>query len=574
MAKPIIFTLDDEVQVSDAVERDLRSHFGRDYRIVKSTAPAEALDTVRRLRQRGDELALFLIDQRMPEMEGTEFLLEAMTVYPEARRVLLTAYADTPAAITAINEIGLDHYLMKPWGPPEENLYPVLDDLLDDWVATAEHAYDGIRVAGTLWSATSHDVKDYLARSQIPYRWLDIERDSDARALVDAVQAEGGRDTAHPDAEADDGGGGGAAPPALPVVFFPDGTHLIGPTITELAAKVGHHTEASEEFYDVIIIGAGPAGLAAAVYGASEGLRTLLIDKETTGGQAGTSSRIENYLGFPAGISGADLARRATSQASRLGAEILTAQAVTAIEVGEGHREVVLADGRRVRSHAIIIASGVSVRTLDVPGVDGFTGAGVYYGAAMTEAPNYRGEHLVVVGGANSAGQAAMYFSRYAGQVTMLVRGQGLDAGMSRYLIDQIEATPNIDVRTRSEVAAVHGDGRLETIDVIDRDSGTTEGIGAAAMFVFIGARPHVDFLGETVARSERGFIPTGPDLPRVGDRPSGWTLKRDPFLLETNVPGVFAVGDVRYGVVRRVASAVGQGSTAISMVHQYLKTV
>lgn len=553
MAKPIILTLDDEVQVSDAVERDLRAHFGRDYRIMKSTSPNEALEMLRRLKQRNDDVSLLLIDQRMPEMEGTEFLLEAMTIYPEARRVLLTAYADTPAAITAINEIGLDHYLMKPWGPAEENLYPVLDDLLDDWQATAEQAYDGIRVAGTLWSATSHDVKDYLARSQIPYRWLDIERNATAAAEVDAIES-GQRQ--------------------LPVVFFPDGTQLIAPTTTELAEKVGHQIHASEDFYDVVIIGAGPAGLAAAVYGASEGLRTLLIDKETTGGQAGTSSRIENYLGFPNGISGVDLARRATTQAARLGAEILTAQAVDSIGISDPYRSVTLGDGRTISCHALIVASGVSVRTLDVPGIAEHTGGGVYYGAAMTEAANYAGRHLFVVGGANSAGQAAMHFSRYASQVTMVVRGESLNAGMSQYLIDQIESTANIDVMTRSGVTAAHGTDGLESIEITNNDTGEAKTIPAAGLFLFIGARPHTDFLGDRVMRNDSGFILTGPDLFEDGARPQGWTLKRDPFLLETSVPGVFAVGDVREGVVRRVASAVGQGSTAISMVHQYLKTV
>jgi thioredoxin reductase (NADPH) len=556
MAKPIIFTLDDEVQVSDAVERDLRTHFGRDYRIVKSTSPHEALQTLKRLKQRNDEVSLLLIDQRMPEMEGTEFLLEAMTVYPDARRVLLTAYADTPAAITAINEVGLDHYLMKPWGPPELNLYPVLEDLLDDWEATVEHAYDGIRVAGTLWSATSHDVKDYLARSQIPYKWLDIERDSDARAEVDAVKTDAGDQH------------------RLPVVFFPDGSSLVAPAIAELAEKVGHNTRASEAFYDLIIIGAGPAGLAAAVYGASEGLRTLLIDKEATGGQAGTSSRIENYLGFPNGISGADLARRATTQATRLGAEILTAQEVTGIEVSDPYRSVYLADNRTVSCHALIIATGVSVRTLKAPGIQSLRGAGVYYGAAISEAANYEAEHVVVVGGANSAGQAAMYFARFASQVSMVVRGANLDTGMSQYLIDQIEATDNIEVLTQSEVSAAHGTEGLETIDVTHHPTGTTDSMPAAALFLFIGAKPHTEFLGETIARNSAGFILTGPDLLHDGARPQGWTPKRDPYLLETNVPGIFAVGDVRQGVVRRVASAVGQGSTAISMVHQYLKTV
>ena len=553
MGKPIILTLDDEVQVSDAVERDLRSHFGRDYRIVKSTSPSEALNTLGQLKQRGDEVSLLLIDQRMPEMEGTEFLLAAIRIYPEARRVLLTAYSDVSAAITAINEIGLDHYLMKPWGPPEENLYPVLDDLLDDWTNTVEHAYDGIRVAGTLWSATSHDVKDFLARSQIPYRWLDIERDSDAKTAVDALTS---------------------GHPQLPVVFFPDGDTLIEPTIGALAEKVGHQTQASEPFYDVIVIGAGPGGLGAAVYGASEGLRTLLIDKDTTGGQAGTSSRIENYLGFPSGVSGVDLARRATSQATRLGAEIITAQNVTGVEVADPYRSVHLADGRTVSCHALVIASGVSVQTLDVPGIDELTGAGVYYGASITEAANYRGQHLFVVGGANSAGQAAMYFSRYAGQVTMLVRGDNLNKAMSQYLITQIESTPNIDVRVHSTVTRAGGTNRLEEIDVVDSTTGDTETLAASALFLFIGASPHTKFLGDTVARTDKGFLLTGPDLMQDGRPPKSWPLSRSPFALETSVPGIFAVGDVREGVVRRVASAVGQGATAINLVHQYLKTV
>ena len=553
MRKPIIFTLDDEVQVSDAVERDLRAHFGRDYRIVKSTSPVEALDTLERLKARNDDVALFLIDQRMPEMEGTEFLLRAMKLYPDARRLLLTAYADTSAAITAINEIGLDHYLMKPWGPAEENLYPVLDDALDDWAATAERAYDGIRVAGTLWSATSHHVKDFLARSQIAYKWLDIERDSEAAAAVSAVQGDQRR---------------------LPVVFFPDGEALVEPGIAQLAEKVGHHTRATEPFYDVIIIGAGPAGLAAAVYGASEGLRTLLIDKETTGGQAGTSSRIENYLGFPAGIGGVDLARRATTQATRLGAEILTATEACGIAVDGPYRCVQLTDDQTVRCHAVIIASGVSLRTLDVPGVSDLTGAGIYYGAAMTEAANYRGQHVFVVGGANSAGQAAMYFSRFAGKVTMLVRGSGLNTSMSQYLIDQIDATENIEVLPHTEVTRANGTDRLESVEITNNQTGNAKTVPAAALFLFIGARPHTDFLDSAVARNKAGFILTGPDLIENGKSPRSWPLKRDPYLLETSIPGVFAVGDVRQGVVRRVASAVGQGSTAISTVHQYLKSV
>ena len=553
MAKPVILTLDDEVQVLNAIDRDLRAHYGKDYRVVKATSPTLALETLEQLKTRNEQVALLLVDQRMPEMEGTEFLAQALKLYPEARKVLLTAYADTRAAITAINDIGLDHYLMKPWSPPEQNLYPVLDDVLDDWQATVPVPYDGIRVAGTLWSATSHRVKDFLARSQIPYQWLDIERDAETRTLVESLNEGQGR---------------------LPVVFFPDGSTLIEPDLSALADKVGLQTRPSQPFYDVIIVGAGPAGLAAAVYGASEGLRTLLIDKETTGGQAGTSSRIENYLGFPKGLSGADLARRATSQATRLGAEILTAQEVTAIRADGPYRFVTLSDGTELSSHAVIIASGVSVRMLEVPGIEGLTGAGVYYGAAISEAAHYAGEHVFVVGGANSAGQAAMFFSRYAAQVTMLVRGDSLAKGMSQYLVDQIESTGNIEVRLGASVAEVHGTDRLEGLTIKSKGADEVETVPAAALFIFIGAKPHTGFVPDDIERNDAGFILTGPDLVVDGRRPKGWPLQRDPYLLETNVPGILAVGDVRQGVVRRVAAAVGQGSTAISFVHQYLRTV
>lgn len=553
MANPIILIVDDDIQVCNAVERDLRQHYRQDYRIMKATSGAVALETVQRLKQRNDQLALFLVDQRMPGMEGVAFLAEAMKFYPAARKVLLTAYADTQAAIAAINLIGLDHYLMKPWSPPEQNLYPVLDDLLSDWWATAEVPFDGIRVAGTLWSATSHTIKDFLARSQIPYQWLDIEQDAEARALVEAVNQEQHR---------------------LPVLFFPDGTTLIDPHITTVAEKVGLRTQATQPFYDLIIIGAGPAGLAAAVYGASEGLRTLLIDKDTTGGQAGTSSRIENYLGFPNGLSGADLARRATAQATRLGAEILTAREVTQIRVEDPYRFVKLTDGTELSCKALIIATGASLRTLDIPNVEALTGAGVYYGAALTEAAHYKGKPMFVVGGANSAGQGAMFFSRYASKVTMLVRGSSLQKDMSQYLIDQINATKNIEVRVRASITEVIGTDRLEALVIKDNDTGDTETVPAAALFVFIGAKPHSAFVADVVERNEAGFILTGPDLIRDGRRPKNWRLNRDPFLLETSVPGIFAVGDVRQGAIRRVASAVGQGSAAISFVHQYLKTV
>jgi thioredoxin reductase (NADPH) len=488
----------------------------------------------------------------MPEMSGTEFLTAAREMYPEARKVLLTAYADTEAAISAINTVGLDHYLMKPWTPAEENLYPILDDLISDWEATATLPYDGIRVAGTLWSAGSHNIRDFLARSQIPYQFLDIERDADARVLVERTNGTTYR---------------------LPVVFFPDGSVLVEPSLTELAEKAQLRTQATQPFYDLIVVGGGPAGLAAAVYGASEGVHTLLVERETPGGQAGTSASIENYLGFPKGLSGADLARRATAQASRFGAEILSAQEVVSIGLRDPYRVVALADGSELACRALIVATGVSVRELEVPGIEAVTGAGVYYGAARTEAAHYKGEHVYVVGGANSAGQGAVFLSKYADQVSMLVRGS-LAKSMSRYLIEQIERRDNIDVQLREEVVEVHGSDRLEAITIRNSETGETRREPTPAIFVFIGASPHTKMLGDLVELSPAGFILAGPDLFVNGKRPTGWKLKRDPFLMETSVPGIFAAGDVRHGVIRRVASAVGQGSAAISFVHEYLKTV
>lgn len=552
MARPIILTVDDEEQVRNAVDRDLRRHFRGDFRILKASSGAEGLETLHRLKQRNDAVALFLVDQRMPEMSGTEFLSEACEIYPEARKVLLTAYADTDAAIAAINEVGLDHYLMKPWTPAEEHLYPILDDLINDWQATASIPYEGIRVAGTLWSASSHSIKDFLARSQIPYQFLDIERDAEARALVEQTDNETYR---------------------LPVIFFPDGTVLIEPSLTEVAEKAGLQTQATKPFYDLIVVGAGPAGLAAAVYGSSEGVNTLLVERETPGGQAGTSAKIENYLGFPNGLSGADLARRATAQASRFGTEILTTQEVLSIDVRDPYRVVTLADGSEIACRALVIATGVSVRKLDVPGVDKVTGAGVYYGAARTEAASYQGKHVFVVGGANSAGQGAVFLSRYAERVSILVRGS-LDKSMSRYLIEQIERRDNIDVELGAEIVETHGGDRLEAITIRNRETGETREQPAPAIFVYIGASPHTEMLGDLIAMSPAGFVLTGPDLSIDGQRPASWKLKRNPYLMETNVPGIFAAGDVRHGVIRRVASAVGQGSAAISFVHEYLKTV
>lgn len=554
MSKPVLLTVDDDPQVLNAVERDLRRHYRSEYRVIKANAGLEALDVVRQLSQRGDPLALFLVDQRMPGMTGIEFLAQALQFYPLARKVLLTAYADTQAAIESINEIGLDYYLMKPWDPPEQNLYPVLDDLLSAWWQEAPPPYDGIRVAGTLWSPKSHDVKDFLARNRIPYHWLDIEQDVQAAALVEAALV----GQAH----------------RLPVVFFPDGSLLVEPDFKTLADKVGLHTQATDPFYDLIIIGAGPAGLGAAVYGASEGLKTLMIDKEATGGQAGTSSRIENYLGFPKGLSGAELAQRATTQATRLGAEILTAQEAVKVRVEDPYRYVLLKDGSELGCRSLILAGGVTVRRLEAPGVERLTGAGVYYGAALTEAAYYRGQAVFVVGGANSAGQAAMFFSRYASQVTMLVRGPGLQESMSQYLIDQIQATSNIVLRTYCEVVEVHGADRLEAISLRDTESGALEKIPAAALFIFIGAVPHSGLVEGLVERNRAGFVLTGADLLHDGKKPVGWKLSRDPFLLETSVPGIFAAGDIRQGAVRRVASAVGEGAIAVSLVHQYLRTV
>ncbi len=553
MVKPFILSVDDELQVLNAVNRDLRRQYRVDYRIIKAGSGREALDTLVQLKQRNDPVALLLSDQRMPDMTGTEFLTAAMEFYPDARKVLLTAYADTEAAIESINTIGLDHYLMKPWDPPEQNLYPVLDDLLEDWWATVPLPYEGIRVAGTLWSPSSHRVKDFISRNRIPYQWLDIEIDSEASAIVEEIHKE---------------------QRGLPVVFMTDGRTLVNPSNTELAQAIGMHTEASEPMYDLIIIGAGPAGLGAAVYGGSEGLQTLMIDKAATGGQAGTSSRIENYLGFPKGLSGANLAHRATTQAKRFGVEILIPQEVTGLRIEDPYKFVSLADGSEVGCRALVIATGVTVRRLEVPGIENLEGAGVYYGAALTEAANYRDKHVFVIGGANSAGQGAMFFSRYAAQVTMLVRGSSLAKGMSQYLVDQIGDTENIDVLTRTEVIEVKGEDRLQALVLQNHDTQDTWEVPAAAVFVFIGAEAHTDMLEGIVDRNNKGFVITGQDLIEGGAATGSWRLKRAPYMLETSVPGVFAVGDVRHNSVKRVASAVGEGAIGVSLVHRYLRTV
>lgn len=553
MAKPIIMTIDDEPHVLNAIARDLQAHYQSDYRIVKAGSGNEALEAVQEFKRRNDSIALFLVDQRMPKMSGVKFLQKSLKLYPETKRVLLTAYADTEAAITSINDIDLDYYLMKPWDPPEELLYPVLDDLLSDWQASVPVPYEGIRVAGTQWSASSHNVKEFLARSQIPYQWLDIERDDEARELLESTTEDR---------------------PRLPTLFFPDGSTLVDPDLHTLADKVGMTTRAQQPFYDLIIIGAGPAGLAAAVYGASEGLRTVVIEEEATGGQAGTSARIENYLGFPKGISGADLARRATTQAQRLGAEILTAQQVTGLRVEDPYRIVMLADGSELSCHTLVISTGVKVRKLNVPGIEPFIGGSVYYGAATSEAVYFKGKKVFIIGGANSAGQGAMFLSRFASEVTVLIRGDSLQKSMSQYLIDQIDDTENISLMVNSEVAAVDGTDRVEMISIKNNKNGDSETMPADAIFIFIGAIPNSDIVNDVVELDESGFIYTGPDLIRNGRRPKNWKLKRDPFLLETSVPGIFAAGDVRHGVVRRVATAVGQGAMSVNFVHKYLETV
>lgn len=556
MAKPAIITVDDDAEVLRAIERDLRRRYSADYRVLRADSGQAALEIVRELQIRNNPVALFLVDQRMPGMSGVEFLEQAIKIYPEAKRVLLTAYADTTAAIAAINEAGINHYLLKPWDPPEENLYPVLDDILEDWRADFRPPFEGIRVLGNRWSPQSHQLKDLLARNHIPYRWLDVETadtDAEVRNLLDSLNENEKSN--------------------LPVLVFPDGERMSQPEPIQVAEKVGLKTQATEDFYDLVIVGGGPAGLAAAVYGASEGLRTIMIEREAPGGQAGMSSKIENYLGFPAGLSGGDLTRRAVAQAKRFGVEILAAEADKLCIEGS-YRCIELTNGGKINCHSLLIATGVQWRKLDVPGIENLTGAGIYYGAAMTEAMACQNEDVYIVGGANSAGQAAMYCSRYARQVVMLVRGESLNASMSQYLIDQIKQTENIRVEYNSSITETHGEERLEAISVHCTESGETNVYQANSLFVLIGATPHTNWLEGVIERDERGFILTGTELIRDGKMPKGWNLERPPGLLETNIPGVFAVGDVRKGSVKRVASSVGEGSVAISFVHQYLSKV
>ncbi|MBB5331316.1 FAD-dependent oxidoreductase [Tunturiibacter gelidoferens] len=548
MPKPILLAIDDDTSVLEAVVQDLRRHYGQDYRIVRAASGGAALDICRQLKERKDIVALFLSDQRMPGMTGVDFLQQALCIYPNAKRVLLTAYADTEAAIRAINSAKIHYYLNKPWDPPEEKLYPVLDDLLESWKEGYRPPFEGIRVVGVRWSAMDHAVRDFLSRNRIPYQWLNPETNPDALALL---KDKGIDDT------------------KLPVILFGDGTALVQPTSTEMANKVGLRTQAQQEFYDVVVVGAGPAGLAAGVYGASEGLRTLVIEAAAPGGQAGSSSKIENYLGFPEGLSGSELAKRAYLQANRLGAEFLT-QTVSCIRSENQYRVVTMADGQEVTCHVCLLATGVDYCKLDVPGADKLSGAGVYYGAALTEAMSCKEEIVYIVGGANSAGQAAMHFSRYADHVHMLVRGKSLESSMSKYLIDQIEATPNITVETGTEVIGMGGDTHLECLTL--RTPRGEEARQASSLFIFIGAAPKTDWMPAELCRDSKGFILAGPDLKTQS--PKSWKLERDPYLLETSVPGIFVAGDVRFNSVKRCASAVGEGSIAIQFVHQYLATL
>ncbi len=550
MPKAVIFTIDDDPSVLNSIERDLRAQYGRDYRILPINTGKTALEYLKKLEHRSETVALFLVDQRMPEMNGVEFLMEAIKVYPQAKRVLLTAYADTQAAIDSINEIRLDYYLMKPWHPPEERLYPVLDELLEDWKVHAHLPYDGIRVAGTLWSLASHQVKDFLTRHQIPYQWLDIEKDSSAQKLIEGFSNE----------------------IKLPVIFFPDGKILIEPDLKALADKVGLQTRAELPFYDIVIIGSGPAGLATAVYAGSEGYKCLVIEKAAPGGQAGSSPKIENYLGFPAGISGDDLTRRAVSQAKRFGVEILSAQEASQVEVKDAYRIVKLNDGTQISCHAVLIATGASFHTLKMPGADALTGAGIYYGAAYTEAMNYVDKDVFVVGGANSAAQGALYLSRFARKVTVLIRGPAATA--SKYLVDAMETNEKIEILLNTDLVEVRGGNILEQIIVRNTKRDEVQTLDAAAMFVFIGVQPQSKIVSDLLLCSGKGYIFTGADLMVDKKPPQNWTLERDPFLLETSIPGIFAAGDVRYGTNHRVASAVGEGAIAFALMKEYLKAL
>jgi thioredoxin reductase (NADPH) len=550
MAKPVIWTVDDDPDVLRAVERDLRRHYGDRYRVISADSGDSALEGTKQLKLRNEPIALFLVDQRMPRMSGVEFLEKTLDLYPESKRALLTAYADTDAAIRAINTAHIDHYLMKPWDPPEERLFGVVDDMLDDWQASYHPEFQGVRVIGHQWSPQSTEIRDFLGRNFVPHQWLNIETDEAAKQLMTTS---------------------GADASCLPMVLFPDGSFLGKPPAAQVAQKLGLKTKAEFPFYDLVVVGAGPSGLAAAVYGAADGLHTLLIEREAPGGQAGRSSRIENYLGFPLGLSGNDLARRAVAQARRFGVEILTPQEVQGVKIEGPTRVLKLLDGGEVGCRALLIATGIAYRKLEVPGLDRLNGAGVYYYAPMSDAFSYRDGNVYIVGGANSAGQAAMYFSRFARQVTMVVRGEALSNSMSQYLEDQITATKNIAVRLNSSVVAVEGADRCEGITIQDNKTCATEKVPASALLIYAGAVPHTEWLSGIVERDAQGYVISGQHLMLDGKRPQGWTADRDPFYLETSVPGVFVAGDVRHRSAKGVTSGVGEGAMAVKLVHQYL---
>ena len=549
MAKPVLLSVDDDPGVSRAVARDLRRRYGEDYRVLRASSAAEGLEALRELKLRGDPVAVLLADYRMPEMNGIDFLEMAMDLFPRARRALLTAYADTDAAISAINVVDVDAYLLKPWDPPEEKLYPTVDAMLKSWRETPDPEVEGVKIVGHRWSAPSFRARDLLARNAVPYTWFSVDEPEGQRILAAA----------------------GAGREDIPVVVTPDARVLLHPSESDLASVAGLAVEPREMFYDLIVVGGGPAGLGAAVYGASEGLRTVLVEREATGGQAGQSSRIENYLGFPDGVSGGQLAERARRQAVRFGAELLLTRDVVALETHGPKRVVRLDDGRVLAAHAVVLATGISYRSLGVDGVDDLTGRGVYYGSAMTEAVECTDRDIFVVGGANSAGQAAVYLSRFARSVCLLVRGRSLEASMSAYLIEQIAGIENISVRTCCTVAGTQGDGHLEAVTLQDATTGERETLPASHLFVFIGGAPRTGWLDGSVARDEHGFIPTGPALLTEGRRPPGWAPDRDPYFLETSLPGVFVAGDARSDSVKRVASAVGEGAMAVTLVHRYL---
>ena len=552
MKLPFIILIDDDEHVLRAIQRDVRNEYRDSYRVSATNSAGEALELITELKRKNETVALFISDQRMPEMEGVAFLQKAKEVYPDAKSVLLTAYSDIEVAIKAINDIKLDYYLLKPWNPPEEKLYPVLNEMLYDWAESVRMPYDGIRLLGARWSAQSYSVKEFLSRNLIPYQWIDVDADESMKEQVLSITGDINK---------------------LPVVLFPDGSQMVTPSNNEIAEKVGLQTSAKLPFYDIIIVGAGPAGLAAAVYGASEGLKTLIVEQNAPGGQAGTSSRIENYLGFPSGISGADLAGRAAAQVKRFGAELLT-QEIVSMKIEQPYKILELSSGKKVSAYAVVLASGVSVRMLEAQGIEQFLGTGVYYGAAMTEAATYKGQDICVLGGANSAGQGALFFARYAKTVTMIVRASSLEKSMSNYLVERIKATSNIKVLLQTTVCAVSGRGKLEKITLQNIPDNKVYDLDTSALFIFIGAAPRTEMLNGIIETDEKGYILTGPDLPRMNNKVMGWNLDRDPYIFETNIPGVFAAGDVRSGSGKRVAAAVGEGSASVGMVHKYLETV